>query len=48
MAQKTVTFEVYGAGIGFIGYVSAATEIGAKRIAAKLWPEITAFAVKSL
>lgn len=42
------TFEVYGAGIGFIGYVTARTERGAKIIARRLWPEIASFAVSAL
>ncbi len=40
-----MTFEVYGAGVGFIGYVTAKTERGAKIVAHRLWPEIASFAV---
>lgn len=39
------TYEVYGEGIGFIGYVSACSEHGAKKAARQLWPEIKSFAV---
>lgn len=35
--MRMKTFEIYKAGIGFIGYVSATTELGAKRVAAKLY-----------
>jgi hypothetical protein len=41
------TFEVYGAGVGFIGYVSARSERGAKNAARKMWPYITDFSVRS-
>jgi len=48
MQNKTTrTWEVYGAGVGFIGYVSARTEIGAIRIAKKIFAAIASdFAVK--
>jgi hypothetical protein len=31
------SYEVYLAGVGYVGTVEAKTETGAKRIAAKLW-----------
>jgi hypothetical protein len=45
--QSMRTFEVYGAGVGFIGYVSARSERGAKNAARKMWPYITDFSVRS-
>jgi hypothetical protein len=33
---KARTFEIYRAGVGFIGYVTASTPLGARRVAAKL------------
>jgi len=43
-----MTWEVYGAGVGFIGYVSAKTERGAKTVARRLWPNVASFAVTRL
>ena len=39
----SITFEVYGAGHGFIGYVSARTERGARIVARRLWPDVASF-----
>lgn len=42
------SYEVYGEGVGFLGYVVANTERGAKIVARKLWPMIKSFSVAGL
>ena len=43
--MKLRTFEVYGEYVGFLGYIAARTESGAKRAARQLWPGIGSFRV---
>lgn len=45
MNNTSRTWEVYGAGVGFLGYVTAKTERGAKTVARRLFAGIESFAV---